>query len=189
MRRFHFCGRRVAGLFAVALSTGALVLLWSATASALPVGSATVDLTEQGQASGDPTDACLAFATCFWNYSGIAAGEPFRHPVRVVGSIDGGFVYDSIEACFPNATGVFDFYDLRSGKLEFEKTVAGEYCVTRPIGSNFQHTFTGTYTVTATNGPLGASGTGTMTLHDNLMAQTFDATEQGDLVISPPSGG
>jgi hypothetical protein len=186
MNGFDVRARRRAAVLVAAAVTLVLSGLFSAPALALPVGAATIDLVETGQATGDATDACLAFATCFWNYSGTAGGQPFRHPVRVVGSIDGGFVYDSIEACFPFATGVFRFYDQRSGTLLLEKTVAGEYCVTRPIGSHFQHTFTGTYAVTGSHGALLASGSGTMTLHDNLMTQTFEATEQGQLVVAPP---
>jgi hypothetical protein len=180
------CGAAVAAI----LATGIFFALGpTRPAVASATVTATVNLAEQGQAVGDPTDVCLAVPTCYWNYSGVATGSPFPAPVRVVGFIDGGFLYDSIEACFPNATGVFRFFDEVSGRLLLEKRVSGQYCVTRPLGSHYQHTFTGTYTITDVFGPLLASGTGTMTLHDNLALHTFDATEQGTLVLGKRGGG
>lgn len=107
--------------------------------------------------------------------------------MRVSGTIDGGAVFDSIEACFPEATGVFEFFD-RLGRRILTKTVSGQYCVTRPIGSHSQHTFTGTYTITGGSGRYaGASGEGTMTLRDDLDAKTFEAIEQGTIsYLRPP---
>jgi len=155
-------------------------------AAASPTVTTALALAEQGQAVGDATDACLAYATCQWTYSGVATGLPFLAPVDVVGSIDGGLFFDSYELCFPNASGVFRFYQRGTRRLLLEKTVSGQYCVTRPIGSHFQHTFTGTFTVTRVAAPYTGSGTGTIVLHDNLDAQTFDAVEEGTLQLSSP---
>jgi hypothetical protein len=145
-----------------------------------------LSLTEQGTVAGKPTDACLAFNECFWIYSGTATGTPFPTPVRVYGKI-GGVSFDSIEACFFDATGTFRFFD-RLGRVILEKEVSGQYCVTRPIGSHSQHTFTGTYTITEGSGRYaGASGEGTMTLRDNLDTKTFEAIEEGTITyLRPP---
>ena len=106
--------------------------------------------------------------------------------MRISAFIDGGFQYDSIEACFPNARGTFRYFDSRSGRFLLEQTVAGQYCVTRPFGSHFLHTFTGTYTVTDASRPLSAAGTGTVTLTDDLAGHTFDATTQGTVAVRGP---
>jgi hypothetical protein len=166
---------------AVGVVIAALTVVSPALASSW---STALDLTAAGQASGDATDACLAYATCFWNYSGTATGAPFGVPMRVTGFIDGGFQYDSIEACFLNATGTFRYSDARSGRFLLEQTVAGQYCVTRPFGSHFLHTFTGVYTITGVVRPFEGAGSGTLTLHDDLAAHTFAATTQGTLTIS-----
>jgi hypothetical protein len=171
------------GRVALAIAVAALTLVSSALALS---GTTALDVTASGQASGDATDACLAYATCFWTYSGTAVGAPFGGPVRFEAFIDGGLQFDSIEACFPNATGTFRYFDKRSGRFLLEQTVAGQYCVTRPFGSHFLHTFTGTYTVTGVVRPLKGAGTGTVTLTDDLAGHTFEARTQGTLTVSGP---
>ncbi len=173
-----------AGVRAVVVASAIVLIPPASVVAAAPTPSFAV--TEQGRAVGDPTDACLAYATCYWTYSGTASGPPFPTPVRVSGTIYGGTIFDSLSACFPEATGAFQFLD-RADHLLLEKTLRGEYCVTRPIGSHLQHTFTGTYTITGGSGRYaGASGSGTTILHDHLGTQSFDAIEAGTFSFRRP---